>query len=57
MLSSDTALQNRRHILKLPGAGGMGAIYLAPHLKLDTKATVKGTLPGSDSEYCKAFCA
>jgi eukaryotic-like serine/threonine-protein kinase len=56
MLSFDTTLQNRWHILKPLGAGGMGAVYLARDLKFD-KVAVKGTLPGSDSEYCKAFAS
>src|SRR5215510_13719855 len=54
MLASETVLQDRYRVVKIIGHGGMGAVYEALDLRLESTVALKQTL-FSDEELSRAF--
>ncbi|MCL4506726.1 MAG: SUMF1/EgtB/PvdO family nonheme iron enzyme [Chloroflexi bacterium] len=55
MLKIDQILQGRYRIARVLGRGGMGAVYEARHIELDTVCVVKEMLPPDDAELVEVM--
>ena len=54
MIEAETVLQNRYHVVKQIGQGGMGAVYVAKDERFGSTVAIKETLFG-DENFHKAF--